>query len=85
MSYWCQYEAITVFRKQDSMPSLEFRIDFDESLTELANFNVQFFSASVEIQKTTDELGMAILHIYLSVCLVLHDPHAFILNINPFL
>lgn len=67
MSYWCQYEAITIFRKQDSMPSFELRIDFDESLTELlANFSAQFLSASV--QKTTEESGMAILHVYLSMC-----------------
>lgn len=51
------------------MSSLEFRIDFDESLTKLlANFNVQFLSASVEIQKMMEELRMAILLVYLSVC-----------------
>lgn len=68
MSYRCQYEAITVFRKQESMPSLEFRIDFDESLIELlVNVNVPFSSAS-DGWKMMEELRMDVLHVYLPVC-----------------
>lgn len=50
------------------MPSLEFRIDFDESLIELLlNVNIQFLSAS-DGWKMMEELRMAVLHVYLSVC-----------------
>lgn len=60
------------------MSSLEFRIDFDESLTELlANFNIQFLSASVEIQNTMEELRMATLHIYLCAEFCMTHMHLF--------
>lgn len=50
------------------MPSLEFRIDFDESLIELlVNVNVPFSSAS-DGWKMMEELRMDVLHIYLPVC-----------------